>query len=108
VAHSVVAHQQQAQHHAIGIYLWVWGLLFVLSVCSYMVDYLGFESYMKWGLITLFMLLKAGLIVAVFMHMAWERLAIMCAILIPPALVVFLMGLMAVEGNYTFLARLGP
>ena len=30
------------------------------------------------------MLLKAGLIVAVFMHMAWERLALICAILLPP------------------------
>lgn len=107
MADSVVAHQE-AQHHAIGVYLWVWALLFVLSVCSYLVDYLGFESYMRWGLISTFMLLKAGLIVAVFMHMAWERLAIMCLILIPPALVVFLMGLMAVEGNHTFLSRLGP
>ena len=33
------------------------------------------------------MLLKAGLIVAVFMHMAWERLALIYAILVPPAAV---------------------
>ena len=32
-------------------------------------------------LILLFMMLKAGLIVAVFMHMAWERLALVYAIL---------------------------
>ncbi|MGQ0833627.1 MAG: cytochrome C oxidase subunit IV family protein [Gammaproteobacteria bacterium] len=102
-----MAHQQ-VQHHPIGVYLWVWALLFVLSVFSYLVDYLGFEGYMRMGLITTFMMMKAGLIVAVFMHMAWERLAIMCLILIPPGLVVFLMGLMAIEGNYTFLSRLGP
>lgn len=106
VAHSAGA-RQEAQHHPIRVYLWVWALLFVLSVFSYLVDYFGFEGFMRWGLISTFMLLKAGLIVAIFMHMAWERLAIICAILIPPALLTFLMGLMAVEGNYTFLSRLG-
>ena len=33
------------------------------------------------------MLGKAGLIIAVFMHMAWERLALSYAILVPPVLV---------------------
>lgn len=106
VAPSAVAHKE-AQHHPIGVYLWVWALLFVLSIFSYLVDYLGFEGLMRWGLISTFMLLKAGLIVAVFMHMAWERLAIMFAILLPPGLLVFLMGLMAIEGTTTFLSRLG-
>lgn len=103
---AAAARPQETQHHPIGVYLWVWGLLFVLSVCSYLVDYLGIEGYLRWSLITLFMLLKAGLIVAVFMHMAWERLAIRCAILVPPGVVVLLMVLMALEGNHTFLARL--
>eukprot|EP01133_Synstelium_polycarpum_P024140 gene24140-28967_t len=44
-----------------------------------MVDYLGFQHYLRWGLILLFMILKAGLIVAIFMHMAWERLALVYA-----------------------------
>lgn len=96
----------EGQQHPIGIYLWVWGLLFVLSVFSYMVDYLGFQGYLRWTLIILFMIAKAGLIVAVFMHMVWERMAIMCAILIPPGVLLFLMGLMAMEANYTFLTRL--
>ena len=39
---------------------------------------------LRWSLILLFMMLKAGLIVAVFMHMAWERLALAYAILLPP------------------------
>lgn len=106
-AQSKAVAREQVQHHAIGVYLWVWALLFVLSIFSYLVDYLGFEGFLRWGLITFFMLFKAGLIVAVFMHMAWERLAIMCAILLPPGLLVFLMGLMAIEGNTTFLSRLG-
>src|SRR6266436_6502984 len=66
----------KGQQHPIKLYLVVWGWLFVLSTCSYLVDYFGFHGYLRWSLILLFMVLKAGLIVAVFMHMAWERLAL--------------------------------
>ena len=52
------------------------------------------------------MLLKAGFIVAIFMHMAWERLALKLAILVPPLALLVLIGLMAIEGDYTFLTRL--
>ncbi|MFC3285404.1 cytochrome C oxidase subunit IV family protein [Litchfieldella rifensis] len=96
----------EAQQHPIGIYLWVWFLLFVLSLFSYLVDYVGLEGYLKWTLITAFMLMKAGLIMAVFMHMVWERLAIICVVLVPPGVLVFFMGLMALESRYTLLARL--
>ncbi len=96
----------EGQQHPIKIYLWIWGLLFVLSTFSYMVDYLHFEGYLRWFLIILFMLLKAGLIVAIFMHMAWERLALVYAILVPPLCLLVLIGLMASEADYTFLTRL--
>jgi cytochrome c oxidase subunit IV len=56
---------------------------------------------LRWGLILLFMLLKAGLIVAVFMHMAWERLALAYAILLPPVAVLVFAALMVVESEYT-------
>jgi cytochrome c oxidase subunit IV len=52
------------------------------------------------------MMLKAGLIVAVFMHMQWERLALRCAILIPPIALLVLVALMALEADYTFLTRM--
>jgi cytochrome c oxidase subunit IV len=52
------------------------------------------------------MILKAGFIVAIFMHMAWERLALIYAILGPPVVLLVLIGLMAVEGDYTELTRL--
>jgi cytochrome c oxidase subunit IV len=51
------------------------------------------------------MLLKAGLIVAVFMHMMWERLALMYAILVPTLLLMVLLGIGALEGDYTFFTR---
>ena len=51
------------------------------------------------------MFLKAGFIVAIFMHVAWERLALKFAILVPPLCLLVLIGLMAIEGDYTFLTR---
>ena len=97
------AHGQQ---HPIWLYLVVWTALFILSACSYLVDYFDFHGYLRWFLIVLFMLMKAGLIVAIFMHMAWERLALVIAILLPPLAVLVLMAMMAVEANYTNLTRL--
>jgi cytochrome c oxidase subunit 4 len=105
---GIMAQQQsqQGQQHPIRLYMVVWGLLFVLSTFSYLVDYLGIQSYPRWSLIILFMILKAGLIVAVFMHMAWERLILVYAILLPPVLVLVFAALMASESSYTALTRL--
>ena len=96
----------EGQQHPIKLYLVIWGWLFVLSACSYFVDYFHFEGYLRWSLILLFMMLKAGLIVAVFMHMAWERLALVYAILVPPVAVLVFVGIMAFESDYTHLTRL--
>ena len=96
---------QQGQQHPIRLYMVVWGLLFVLSAFSYMIDYLGIQSYPRWSLIILFMILKAGLIMAIFMHMAWERLVLIYAILLPPVLVLVFAALMASESSYTALTR---
>ena|SRR5687767_4884319 len=95
------------QHHPLSIYLWIWALLFVFSTFSYLIDYFHLQGLLRWSLIIVFMLLKAGFIVAVFMHMAWERLALKFAILVPPLTLLVLIGLMAIEGDYTFLTRLG-
>jgi cytochrome c oxidase subunit 4 len=95
----------KGQQHPIKLYLVVWGWLFVLSTCSYLVDYFGLHGYLRWSLILLFMVLKAGLIVAVFMHMAWERLALVYAILLPPVLVLVFVAIMVLESDYTHLIR---
>lgn len=99
------ASQAHGQQHPLGIYFKIWGLLFVLSLASYMVDYFQFQGLLRWSLIIVFMLLKAGLIVAVFMHMVWERLALVYAILVPPLLLIVLLGIGALEADYTFLSR---
>ncbi|AND89106.1 MULTISPECIES: cytochrome C oxidase subunit IV family protein [Bradyrhizobium] len=95
----------KGQQHPIKLYLVVWAWLFVLSTCSYLVDYFGLHGSLRWSLILLFMVLKAGLIVAVFMHMAWERLALAYAILLPPVLVLVFVAIMVLESEYTHLLR---
>ena len=95
----------EGQQHPIKLYMVVWGWLFILSTCSYLVDYFHLHGYLRWSLILIFMLLKAGLIIAIFMHMAWERLALVYAIIVPPVLVLVFVGIMALEANYTELTR---
>jgi cytochrome c oxidase subunit IV len=94
------------QQHPIRLYLVVWGWLFVLSTFSYLVDYFELHGLLRWSLILVLMVMKAGLIVAVFMHMAWERLALAYAILVPPVLVLVFVGIMVFESNHTFFTRL--
>jgi cytochrome c oxidase subunit IV len=100
-AQAAAAATHEGQQHPIRVYLVVWGWLFVLSLFSYLVDYFHLQGMLRWGLILLFMLLKAGLIVAVFMHMAWERLALAYAILLPPVAVLVFAALMVIESEYT-------
>lgn len=97
---------QEGQTHPLGIYFWIWGLLFVLSFFSYMVDYVNVQGNLRWTLILLFMFLKAGFIVAIFMHMKWERLALKFAILLPPVFIGVLIWLMAIEAEHTWLTRI--
>ena len=104
-AHAAATVHEEGQHHPLKVYFIVWGWLFVLSACSYMVDYVGLQGYLRWSLILVFMLLKAGLIVAVFMHMVWERRALAYAILVPMFAVLVFVGIMAFEADYTFLTR---
>ena len=104
-AMTQLATRSPTQHHPIKLYLVVWGWLFVLSTCSYLVDYFDIEGYLRYSLILLFMVLKAGLIVAIFMHLAWERLALIYAILIPLAAILVFVAIMVFESDYTFLNR---
>lgn len=108
-AHAVQAHvpqgHEEGQQHPLKVYFVVWTWLFILSAFSYAVDYFGVHGYLRWTLILLFMMLKAGLIVAVFMHMAWERLAFIYAILVPPVAVLVFVAMMTFEADYTVAGR---
>jgi cytochrome c oxidase subunit IV len=52
------------------------------------------------------MLLKAGLIMAFFMHLFWERYALVNVLLWPMTAIVCFVALMAAEGKYTVFTRL--
>ncbi|GLQ08117.1 cytochrome c oxidase subunit IV [Devosia yakushimensis] len=104
-AATPTASHDENQQHPIRLYLTVWVWLFILSVGSYMVDILQFQGLLRWGLIVVLMLLKAGLIVSIFMHMRWERLALSYAILVPPVLILVFVALMALESHHTLLTR---
>lgn len=93
--------QPEAQTHPISVYLKIWALLFVFSTFSYLVDIFDFEGLLRWSLILLFMLIKAGFIIAIFMHMKWERLALSYAIILPPVLVLVFLAIAGIEANYT-------
>ena len=97
------AHSQQ---HPIGLYLKVWILLFVLSTFSYLVDFFHVHGYLRWTLILILMMAKAGMIVAVFMPLKWKRLALIYVIVIPPLALMVLVAMMLIEADYTNLTRL--
>ena len=92
--------------HKLGIYLWIWGLLFVLSFFSYMVDWFAFQGLLRWTLILFFMFLKAGLIMAFFMHLFWERYALVNVLLWPMTAIACFVVLMVAEGKYVLFTRL--
>ena len=97
---------EESSQHPLGLYFGVWGLLFVLSAFSYTVDYMQIQGGMRWTLIIIFMILKAGFIVWFFMHMKWERLVLSTAILLPPLVLGVFIWLMNIEGNSTYDLRM--
>ena len=97
--------KKTAKTHSIGIYLWIWGLLFVFSTFSYLVDWYNFQGFLRWSLIIFFMLIKAGLIMSIFMHLYWERWAIVNVLLWPMSAIMVFVGIMTAESQYTFFTR---
>ena len=80
---------EEGQQHPLKIYWIMWGALFVLSGFSYWTDFWP-DGPLRTGAILTFMMLKAGGIVWIFMHMGWERLALKLAILVPPVFIAVL------------------
>ena len=95
----------EGQQHPLKVYWLMWGALFVLSAFSYATDFMD-DGAVRTALILLFMMMKAGGIVWIFMHMGWERLSLKLAILGPPVILFVLIWLMAIEGDYTWLTRI--
>ena len=89
----------EGQQHPLKVYWLMWGALFVLSGMSYATDFMD-DGAVRTFLIMMFMFMKAGGIVWIFMHMGWERLALKIAILGPPVAILVLIWLMSLEGLY--------
>jgi len=100
------AGSEASDDHSIGIYLKIWFLLFVLSVGSYMVDYMQLQGTLRWSLIIIFMLLKAGFIVSIFMHFIWESFALKFVLLLPTIAILVLIAMMMLEADYIHWSRL--
>jgi len=96
---------EEGQQHPLKIYWIMWIALFVLSGFSYWTDFWD-DGLFRTGAILTLMMLKAGGIVLIFMHMGWERLALKLAILLPPIAIMVFIALMSIEGNYTYLTRI--
>lgn len=102
---ATTTHATQVEHHEhppINTYLKVWGLLFVLSAVLYFSDIAQMNEILKRFLASAFSLIKAGTIMAYFMHVKFERLSLILAILLPPLLLLALAGILAAEGQYIF------
>ncbi len=96
---------EEGQQHPLKIYWIMWVALFILSGISYWTDFWDDGPLRVTAILTL-MMMKAGGIVWIFMHMGWERLALKLAILAPPVFILVLIWLMAIEGDYTWLTRI--
>jgi cytochrome c oxidase subunit IV len=101
-----MADAAEGQQHPIKLYLIIWGWLFVLSFFSYMVDFMQVEGFWRWFLVLVFMTAKAGLIMAIFMHMKWERMSLVTAIVVPPTALLVLVFFLAIEGDYIEFLRM--
>ena len=55
-------HEEAHQQHPLSTYFIIWGMLFVLSLFSYLVDFFHLHGMLRWTLILIFMMAKAGLI----------------------------------------------
>jgi cytochrome c oxidase subunit IV len=97
--------QEHGQQPPIATYVKVWGMLFVLAAMSYSVGYFNVQGLLRWILLVVLMLLQAGLIVSLLMHLVWERLALVFAIILPPTLLVALIGIGALDGWSTLSTR---
>lgn len=91
---------EAGQQHPLAVYYKVWVLLFVVSAASYAVDYNDVQGFWRWTLVLVFMVVKAGFITAIFMHVMWERLALIWTILGPPIILLLLIFFMVFEASY--------
>lgn len=82
-------------------------ILFALTIIDIVLYFMliSTHSIMKNWLFILLGVVKAYYIVGIFMHMSFERKVLRYMIILPMVFVVFLVTLMIIEGNFTYLLR---
>jgi len=83
---------------------WILLAFTVVDILLYFV-LLSYHSMWKNWLFIVLGVVKAYFIVGVFMHMKFEKKALMYSIIVPMVFVVFFIALMIIEGDYTGLLR---
>ncbi len=73
----------EGTHVPIRKYLVVWLWLFILSALAYFIDVVHVPAPWKAILLVVVALMKAGMIMAVFMHLGYERLSLIYAVVAP-------------------------
>ena len=100
---KIIKKQQQP---IVSVSIFGFGVCYLLfSTFSYLVDWYEFQGLLRWSLIIFFMLIKAGLIMAIFMHLYWERWAIVNVLLWPMTAIIVFVAIMTAESEYTFFTR---
>jgi cytochrome c oxidase subunit IV len=106
MAHQAHRAHQEGQQHPIKLYLVIWGWLFVLSTCSYLVDYFGIEGFLRWFLILLFMIGEGRDDCRCLHAHALGTAGPDVCNSGPPGAVLLFVAIMAFESNYTNFTRL--
>lgn len=88
-----------ATHPPIRRYLVVWFWLFILSALAYFIDVVHVPAPWKAILLVVVALMKAGMIMAVFMHLGYERLSLVYAVLAPLIFLVAMVIAFLPEGS---------
>jgi cytochrome c oxidase subunit IV len=105
MTHIDATARDEDRQHSGRLFFIVWAWLFALSAFSWLVAYFQISGFPRWSLLLVFMVAKAVLIVAVFMRLAWERLALVVAIAAPLLVLVAFMSALTFEASYIHAER---
>ncbi|GIV55526.1 MAG: hypothetical protein KatS3mg040_0294 [Candidatus Kapaibacterium sp.] len=92
----------EGTHVPIRKYLVVWLWLFILSALAYFIDVVHVPQPWKPILLVVVALMKAGMIMAVFMHLGYERLSLIYAVVAPLIFLVVMTIAFLPEGGAIF------
>ena len=90
------------QSHSKKTYIKVWVWLLFITLAGFIISPLQLPGSVHTFLIIMVSLMKAGLIVAFFMHLKFERIGLIYSILLPLILLIALIAALLHEGTTLF------